>query len=146
MILIMSPKHCIFKFKSPGYRSKRKRLLRLVEDGESGGEDNSNKTALKLGEAIRNGDTDEVNKFLCENGISETLRLKFSFEIMAQRGEVYREDEGLDLPPAMEAVGIRVTSLQLAVLCRQSQLLELLLSSATSSVGMGELNDVLSTR
>ena len=121
-------------------------MPRLVEDGESGGEDNSNKTALKLGEAIRNGDTDEVNKFLCETGISETLRLKFSFEIMAQRGEVYREDEGLDLPPAMEAVGIRVTSLQLAVLCRQSQLLELLLSSATASVGMGELNDVLSTR
>ena len=131
----------------PGYRSKRKRLLRLVEDGEGGGgEDNSSKTALKLGEAIRNGDLDEVNKFLCENGISETLHLKFSFEIMAQRGEVYREAEGLDLPPAVEAVGIRVTSLQLAVLCRQSQLLELLLSSASSSVGMGELNDVLSTR
>ena len=101
--------------------------------------------ALKLGEAIRNGDLDEVNKFLGENGVSETLRLMFSFEIMAQRGAVFKEDEG-PVPPAMEAVGIRVTSLQLAVLCRQSQLLELLLSSATPSVDMRELNDVLSTR
>lgn len=125
-------------------RPKRKRLLKLFEDGGGDGEDNG-KTALKLGEAIRNGDLDEVNKFLGENGASETLRLMFSFEIMGQRGAVYKEDEGF-LPPAMEAVGIRVTSLQLAVLCRQSQLLELLLSSATPSVDMRELNDVLSTR
>ena len=46
----------------------------------------------------------------------------------------------------MEVVGIRVTSLQLAVLCKQSQLLELLLSSATPYLEMKELNDVLSTR
>ena len=134
----------ILAFQSRAFRPKRKRLLKLFEDGAGSGEDNS-KTALKLGEAIRNGDLDDVNKFLGENGVSDTLRLMFSFEIMAARLAVYKEDEG-SLPPAMEAVAIRVTSLQLAVLCRQSQLLELLLSSATPSIGMRELNDVLSTR
>ena len=36
--------------------------------------------------------------------------------------------------------------MQLAVLCKQSQVLEYLLSSSTPHTGMKELNDVLSAR
>ena len=121
-------------------RPKRKPLLKFSED-EQGAEDN--KAAIRLGEAIRSGDLDEVKAFFGEKGIAETLGIMFSFEIMVQRLAVFKEDESL--PPAMEAVGIKVTPLQLAVLCKQSQLLELLLSSA-SSTGMQELNNMLSTR
>ena len=64
-------------------------MLKLFEDGDGENEDNS-KEALKLGEAIRNGDVDEVKKFLAENGVLETLRLMFSFEITAQRFAVYK--------------------------------------------------------
>lgn len=112
---------------------------RLLNDGS---EDTD---ALQLGEAIRSGDLAKVRAFVEEKGVAKTLSIMFSFEVYAQRLAVYRGD-GLLRRPAMENVAIKVTPLQLAVLCKRSQLLEYLLSSATPSIGMQELNNILSTR
>ena len=110
----------------------------MYNDGSEDGD------ILQLGEAIRNGDLKKVKSFLEENGVEFTLNVMFCFEVYAQRLAMYREDEFL--PSTMEPVPIKVTPLQLAVLCKRSQLLEYFLSSATPSIGMHELNNILSIK
>ena len=121
-----------------GQRTNKRRRLKLCNDGSEDGD------ILKLGEAIRNGDLKEVKSFLEENGVHNMLNTRFCFEVYAQRLAMYREDEFL--PSTMEPVPIKVTPLQLAVLCKRSQLLEYLLSSASPSIGMQELNNMLSVK
>ena len=121
-----------------GRMTKKRRRLRLCNDGSEDGD------ILQLGEAIRNGDLKKVKSFLEENGVQNMLNTRFCFEVYAQRLAMYRDDEFL--PSTMEPVPIKVTPLQLAVLCKRSQLLEYLLSSASFSIGMQELNNMLSVK
>ncbi len=88
----------------------------------------------ELAEAIRSGDVDAVRKHISKNGSESAVTARFSFEVAVQRlGHWKAKDQNCFSPATSQSAVMRVSSMQLAVIFRQPQVLEVLLKAAAPS-------------
>ena len=82
----------------------------------------------KLGHAIRTGKTGDVEAFVADNDLSAVVGARFKFEICVRR--VGHEGSEGYVRPETQLATLEVGSVQLAVVSRQTAVVELLLSLA----------------